>query len=328
MRKGNFHESRPTFMSNQVTTMTRRNQTPDGAVLTTIGNTPLLPLRRILSGQPALALWAKWEGANPSGSLKDRIVHRIVSEALQSGELTPEMTVVEASSGNTGIAMGLVGSLTGLKMRVYMPVTKSRERRRLMRYWGVDLILTSGEDPNSHIHAAEELVARQPEEFFYLNQNGNPANTLAHADGTAAEIWSQTEGRVDVVIAALGTSGTLMGLSTWLKERKREIQIIGVQPAQAQSRIEGLLYVSPDYVPPIYDPDLVDMTLHIPDEEAIADTRLLALREGLFCGISSGACLAAARKLAPELVGRNVVLVLGDRGDRYLSTDLFAGIEA
>jgi cysteine synthase len=296
-------------------------------MLASIGQTPLLPLEYTLPADSGVSLWAKWEGANPSGSLKDRIVHRIVTDALAAGELEPGMTVVEASSGNTGIAMGMVGALLGIPMRVYMPETKSLERRRFMRFWGVDLVLTAGADPNSHIHAAEALVAQRPREFFYLNQNGNPGNVAAHADGTAAEIWAQTEGQVDVVVAALGTAGTVMGLSTWLKERNPDIEVISVQPAQAQSKIEGLLFVSPDYVPPIYDASAVDETVHVPDDEAIAACRLLALREGLFCGISSGACAAAVAQLAPRLKGKRVVTVLGDRGDRYLSTDLFAGIK-
>jgi len=299
-----------------------------GDLLSRIGQTPLLPLRRILPDEPGVSLWAKWEGANPSGSLKDRIVHRIVSEALTDGSLKPGMTVVEASSGNTGIAMGMVGALMGLRMRVYMPETKSLERRRLMRFWGVDLHLTSGEDPNSHIHTAEALVREYPNEYFYLDQNGCQGNVVAHADGTAAEIFAQTDGRVDVVIASLGTSGTLMGLGSWFREHKPAVRIVSVEPAQAQSRIEGLLFVSPDYVPPIYDAGLVDHTIHISDEDAIAEARRLAQSEGLFCGISSGACTAAARQLAPELDGKCVVVVLADRGDRYLSTDLFKGVEA
>lgn len=300
---------------------------PNRGMLAQIGHTPLLELRRTLDSDQATTLLAKWEGANPSGSLKDRIVQRIIDDALAKGELAPGMTVVEASSGNTGIAMGLIGALYGIRMRVYMPESKSLERRRLMRFWGVDLHLTSGADPNSHIHAAEELVRARPREYFYLNQNGSPGNVAAHADGTAAEIWEETNGKVDTVIAALGTSGTLMGLSLWLKARNPKIEIVGVQPQQAQSKIEGLLYVSPDYTPPIYNDDLVDRTLHISDAEAIAETRGLAQREGLFCGISSGACIAAARLLAREGPGKMIVAVLGDRGDRYLSTDLFAGIE-
>ena len=296
------------------------------SILAQIGGTPLLELRHTLDSGPSSTLLAKWEGANPSGSLKDRIVQRIVDDALAKGELTPEMTVVEASSGNTGIAMGLIGALYGIKMRVYMPESKSLERRKLMRFWGVDLRLTSGADPNSHIRAAEELVRAHPREFFYLNQNGSAGNVAAHADGTGAEIWEQTEGKVDTVIAALGTSGTLMGLSLWLKERNPNVEIISVQPQKAQSKIEGLLYVSPDYIPPIYRDDLIDRTLHISDSEAIEETRRLAKREGLFCGISSGACMAAARLLARETPGKTIVAVLGDRGDRYLSTDLFAGI--
>jgi cysteine synthase len=297
------------------------------ALLAQIGNTPLLELDRTLDPQSGTKLYAKWEGANPSGSLKDRIVKRIVDDALADGRLVPGMTVVEASSGNTGIAMGLIGALYGIPMRVYMPESKSIERRKLMRFWGVDLRLTSGADPNSHIRAAEELVRENPDEFFYLNQNGSAGNAAAHADGTAAEIWEQTGGNVDTVIAALGTSGTLMGLALWLKARHPAIEIVGVQPEQAQSKIEGLLYVSPEYVPPIYNDGQIDRTLHISDALAIEETRLLARREGLFAGISSGACVAAARSLAQESPGRRIVVVLGDRGDRYLSTALFAGVE-
>lgn len=297
-------------------------------ILKRIGQTPLLPLGPIPGTQADIKLWAKWEGANPSGSLKDRIVAHIVCSALEDGTLRKGMTVVEASSGNTGIAMGLVGSLLNVPMRVYMPETKSLERRRLMRFWNVDLHITSGDDPNSHIHAAEALIADRPDEFFYLNQNGNPMNVVAHAEGTAAEIWMQTGGKVDTVVAALGTSGTLMGLASWLKEKNPAIEIVSVQPAQAQNKIEGLLFVSDDYTPPIYNHGLIDQTLFISDDDAITQTRQLALREGMFCGISSGACMAAVIQLGSSIDGKRVVVVLGDRGDRYMSTDLFAGISA
>jgi cysteine synthase len=211
-------------------------------------------------------------------------------------------------------------------MRVYMPESKSVERRRLMRYLGVELVLTSGDDPNSHIKAAEALVADDPEHFFYLNQNGCAGNTEAHALGTAAEIWEQTDGKVDVVVAALGTSGTLMGLALGLRERNAQVEVIGVEPTQPKSKIEGLLHVSPEYVPPIYDRSLITETVYVDDDSAIREARHLARREGIFCGISSGATLAAARQLSPRWRGKCVVLVFGDRGDRYLSTGLFADV--
>jgi cysteine synthase len=296
--------------------------TPD-SVLAAIGNTPLWRLGATLPADSGVELFAKWEGANPSGSLKDRVVYRIITDAQKSGTLRPGATVVEASSGNTGISMGLIGQLLGIPMRVYMPESKSLERRRLMRYLGVELVLTSGDDPNSHIRAAEALVAAEPERFFYLNQNGCAGNTEAHADGTAAEIWEQTRGKVDVVVAALGTSGTLMGLALGLRDR-RTVEVIGVEPTQPKSRIEGLLHVSPEYVPPIYDRSLISETVYIDDDTAIREARQLARREGIFCGISSGATVAAVKKLAPRWRGKCVVVVLGDRADRYLSTDLFA----
>jgi len=295
-----------------------------GTLLAAIGQTPLLPLRASVSEDTGIKLYAKWEGANPSGSLKDRIVLQIITDALNSGELTPDITVVEASSGNTGIAMGMVGQLLGLKMRVYMPETKSLERRQLMRYMGVDLVLTSGEDPNSHIHTAEALVAAEPNEYFYLNQNGHSGNVTAHARGTAAEIWEQTEGKVDTVVASLGTSGTLMGLAVGLKDRRQDIEVIGVEPTGTKSKIEGLLHVSPEYTPPIYQPSLIDRTVYIEDQEAIVTARHLARTEGIFCGISSGAVVAAVRHQAEHLRGKHVVVVLADRADRYMSTDLFA----
>jgi cysteine synthase len=306
------------------TKTTPPNHAESGTLLAAIGRTPLLPLRASIAEDTGVKLYGKWEGANPSGSLKDRVVYQIVTDALNSGELTRDATVVEASSGNTGIAMGMVGQLLGLKMRVYMPETKSLERRQLMRYMGVELMLTSGEDPNSHIHAAEALVAADSQRYFYLNQNGNPGNVMAHARGTAAEIWEQTEGKIDVVVASLGTSGTLMGLAVGLKERRPDIEVIGVEPTQTKSRIEGLLHVSPEYTPPIYQPSLVDRTVYIEDDEAIETARHLALAEGLFCGISSGAVVAAVRHQAPDLRGKHVVVVLADRADRYMSTDLFA----
>ena len=315
-----------TLQSSRAHSLPPRSQAGRENVLTAIGNTPLWHLGATLDPESGVELWAKWEGANPSGSLKDRVVHRIVCDALKSGELHPEATVVEASSGNTGIAMGLIGQLMGIRMRVYMPESKSIERRRLMRYLGVDLVLTSGDDPNSHIKAAEALVAAEPERYFYLNQNGCPGNTEAHAVGTAAEIWNQTDGKVDVVVAALGTSGTLMGLALGLRDRNPRIEVIGVEPTQPKSKIEGLLHVSPEYVPPIYDRTLITETVYVDDDSAIRETRALARREGIFCGISSGATVAAVRSLAPRWRGKRVVVVLGDRGDRYLSTELFADV--
>jgi len=290
-------------------------------VLDQIGNTPLVRLRALATPDMADIL-LKMEAWNPSGSLKDRIVKYIVEEAEAAGALKPHHVITDASSGNTGISIAMVAALKGYRSRIYMPETKSVERRKMMRMWGTELVLTSGEDQNSHIWAVEE-AARDSRTFFYLNQNGNPGNWKAHYHGTGKEVVAQTAGRIDCFVAGAGTGGTLVGVARLLKDEGIAASIVAVEPDNAHSKIEGLLYFDGSYVPPIWDRTLISEECLVGDSEAFETARRLAREEGIFCGPSTGAIVSVAMRKARELGrGHTVVAVGCDRGERYLSTKL------
>ncbi len=296
-------------------------------ILERVGNTPLVELKGS-APKPGVRLFAKLEYMNPSGSLKDRIVKFILEKAVREGALTPDKIVVEASSGNTGIAMGLIAGTMGFRSRVYMPSSKSRERRIMMNFYGVELVLTAADNPHSHIEACEELVGHDAERYFYLNQNGNENNSQAHYEGTGREILTDMgDESVDVFLAGLGTGGVLMGVGRRLKEADSRTRIIAVEPTQGISRIEGLLHLDGSYVPPIWHETQVDDHLYVPDAAAEEYTRLLARKEGIFAGISSGANYWAALQVAERLETGNIVFVCGDRGERYLSTPMCEGMD-
>lgn len=291
------------------------------SVLDTIGNTPMIPLRRVTEPGMATVLM-KMEAWNPSGSLKDRIVKYIIEEAENSGTLQAHQIIIDASSGNTGIAIAMVATLKGYRSRIYMPETKSVERRKIMRTWGTELVLTSGADQNSHIWAVQE-AAKDTGTFFYLNQNGNPGNVLAHYHGTGAEIYDQTQGRIDCFVAGVGTGGTLMGVARYLKDKGCRASIVAIEPDDSHSKIEGLLHFDGSFVPPIWDRSSISEQIRVTDEVAFEAARRLAREEGIFCGPSTGAILSVALAKARELgSGRTVVAVACDRGERYLSTKL------
>ena len=291
------------------------------SVLDTIGNTPLIPLRRMTEPGMATVLM-KMEAWNPSGSLKDRIVKYIIEEAERSGTLKAHQIIIDASSGNTGIAIAMVATLKGYRSRIYMPETKSVERRKIMRIWGTELVLTSGADQNSHIWAVQE-AAKDTGTFFYLNQNVNPGNVLAHYDGTGAEIYTQTRGRVDCFVSGVGTGGTLMGVARYLSDKGCPARIVAVEPDDSHSKIEGLLHFDGSFVPPIWDRSLITEQIRVTDAVAFEAARRLAREEGIFCGPSTGAILSVALDKARELgEGQTVVAVACDRGERYLSTKL------
>jgi cysteinyl-tRNA synthetase len=290
-------------------------------VLELIGNTPLIPLRRMVGPRMA-AILMKMEAWNPSGSLKDRIVKYIIEDAEATGVLKRHHIIIDASSGNTGIALGMVASLKGYRSRIYMPETKSIERRKIMKTWGTEIVLTSGADQNSHIWAAEQ-AAKDTDTFFYLNQNANEGNVLSHYHGTGAEIWAQTQGRIDCFVAGAGTGGTLMGVARYLRDKGSQAQVVGIEPDNPKSKIEGLLHFDGTFVPPIWDSSLISQQRRVSDEVAFETARRLAREEGLFCGPSTGAILAVALEKARELgEGKTVVAVACDRGERYLSTKL------
>ncbi len=295
----------------------------DTTILDMIGNTPLVRLQRMT--EPGMAdVYLKMESFNPTGSLKDRIVKYIIEEAEKEGRLKPHHIITDASSGNTGIAVGMVASVKGYRSRIYMPETKSVERRKIMRAWGTEIVLTTGEDQNSHIWAVEE-AAKDTDTFFYLNQNGNPGNWKAHYFGTGEELLHQRDGRIDTFVAGVGTGGLLMGVAKRFDDAGVRSRIVAVEPDNSHSHIEGLLHFDGSYVPPIWDESLISERVQVSDEAASETARRLAREEGIFCGISTGAttwrALEEARRLGE---GKIVVAIAGDRGERYLSTALFS----
>jgi len=292
------------------------------SVLDLIGNTPLVELTRLV--EPGMArVLLKMESYNPSGSLKDRIVRYIIERAEEEGTLRPHHIITDASSGNTGIAIGMVAALKGYRSRIFMPETKSVERRKIMQAWGTELVLTTGEDQNSHIWAVTE-AAKDTDTYFYLDQNGNPGNWEAHYHGTAAELLQQTGGTVHSFVAGAGTGGVLMGVARRFREAGVAARMVAVEPDNPHSHIEGLLHFDGSYVPPIWDESLVDVKVRVTDADAFETARRLAREEGIFCGVSTGAttwmALQEARRLGE---GGVVVAIAGDRGERYLSTGLF-----
>lgn len=297
--------------------------TDSDGLLETIGNTPLIELRRS-SPNPGVKIWAKLELANPSGSLKDRIALHMIEAAEARGELEPGMTIIEATSGNTGIALGMVAAVKGYSLKLFMLENKTLERRKMLRFWGADLVLTTKDDPDSHIFGAQELIADRPEEFFYINQNENPDNIAAHSQGTTAEIARQLDGAVDAFVAGFGTGGTLMGAARFFRDQGLDTRIVAVEPGgEPRAKIDGLKHSSEAYQPLIYDRHLVDETIEIQEDDAYETTRRIARREGLIAGLSSGAALWAAQQIASRMDKGNLVVIFGDRGERYFSTRLF-----
>ncbi len=292
------------------------------SILDLIGNTPLVELTRMV--EPGMArVLLKMESYNPTGSLKDRIVKYILERAEADGTLKPHHIITDASSGNTGIAIGMVAALKGYRSRIFMPETKSIERRKIMRAWGTELVLTTGEDQNSHIWEVTE-AAKDTDTYFYLDQNGNPGNWEAHYHGTAAELVEQTDGVLHAFVAGAGTGGVLMGAARRFREAGMDTRIVAVEPDNPHSHIEGLLHFDGSYVPPIWDESLVDEKVQVSDEDAFETARRLAREEGIFCGVSTGATTWMALREARRLgEGRVVVAIAGDRGERYLSTGLF-----
>jgi cysteine synthase len=292
-------------------------------VLSQIGNTPLVRLHR-LSPEGGATIWAKLELANPSGSLKDRIALHMIEEAERRGELAPGMTIVEATSGNTGIALGMVAAVKGYKLKLFMLENKTLERRKLLRYWGADLVLTTQDDPDSHIFGAQELVAREPERYFYINQNENEDNVLTHYRTLVPEVAEALDGRVDAFVAGFGTGGTLMGAARYFREHRIPARIVAVEPGgEPRAKIDGLKHSSEAYQPLIYDRSFIDETIEVPEDDAYRVTREIASKEGILAGLSSGASCWAAQRVAERMEGGNVVAVFGDRGERYFSTRLF-----
>ncbi len=283
-----------------------------------IGNTPLLALRRI-NPWPDVTLLVKLEGNNPAGSVKDRPALNLIRAAEASGKLRAGARLIEATSGNTGIALAMVAAARGYRMRLIMPRTMSQERRDAMQAYGAELVLVE----NGMEEARDLALAMEARgEGLVLDQFNNPANPDAHYQSTGPEIWRQSEGAVTHFVSAMGTTGTIMGVSRYLKEQNPAVQVIGLQPAEG-SQIPGIRRWPAAYLPAIFEPQRVDRVLDVTQEEALVMMRRLAREEGICCGVSSGGAVAGALRVAAEIKQGVVVAIICDRGDRYLSTGVF-----
>ncbi len=294
-------------------------------VLSAIGNTPLVELVN-LCRNPKVRVLAKLEGHNPGGSVKDRPAHYMIMKAEESGELTREKTIVEPTSGNMGIALAMIGATKGYRVKLFMPECVSLERRRVLEAFDTDLVLTPAtEGTDGAIRRTEQFVDEEPGLYYRPDQFNNPNNVLAHYETTGPEIISQTNGEVDVLVAGMGTTGTLMGTGSYLQEVKPEVRVIGVEPTLGHA-IQGLKNMNESIVPAIYRPASLDDKLTIEDDDAYEMARSLAVNEGLFVGMSAGAAVAGALRIADDMREGTVVVILPDRGDRYLSTTLFRSV--
>ncbi|MCK7544443.1 cysteine synthase CysM [Marinobacter bryozoorum] len=287
-----------------------------------VGHTPLVRLQR-MPGDTSNVVLAKLEGNNPAGSVKDRPAISMIQEAEKRGEIRPGDTIIEATSGNTGIALAMAAAIKGYRMKLIMPANMSEERRASMRAYGAEIITVSKEEG---MEGARDLATRMQEEGegTVLDQFANPDNPLAHYRTTGPEIWEQTKGRVTHFVSSMGTTGTIMGVSRYLKERNPDVQIIGLQPREGSS-IPGIRRWPEEYLPRIYDATRVDQVLDVGQDEAEETMRALAREEGIFCGVSSGGSIAAALKLSQQVENAVIVAIICDRGDRYLSTGVFPG---
>lgn len=285
-----------------------------------VGNTPLVRLQRI-PGVTSNVLLAKLEGNNPAGSVKDRPALSMIMQAEKRGDIKPGDTLIEATSGNTGIALAMVAAMRGYKMILVMPENQSIERRQSMCAYGAELVLTSKE---GSMELARDMAEKLRDEGrgVILDQFANADNPLAHYQGTAPEIWRDTQGGITHFISSMGTTGTIMGCSRYFKEKNPHIQIIGAQPEEG-AQIPGIRKWPEAYLPKIYDTQRVDKLVNVGQQEAEEMTRRLASEEGIFCGISSGGALAVALRVAQTVQNATIVFIVCDRGDRYLSTGVF-----
>lgn len=290
------------------------------SILDLVGNTPMVALKSI-SANPDVTIYAKLEGNNPGGSVKDRAAYGMIKGALDRGEIKPGIKLIEATSGNTGIALAMIASLFGVEIELVMPEDATRERVLTMEAFGAKVILTPKEaSMEGSIDYANEQVAKGG--YHMLNQFANPDNYGMHYKTTGPEIWRDTNQGVTHFVSAMGTTGTIMGVSKYLKEQNNQVQIVGCQPTEG-SRIPGIRKWPEAYLPKIFDKSRVDRVMDISEEEAKAMTRRLAKDEGIFCGMSSGGAVSAAERISRELDRGVLVCIICDRGDRYLSSDLF-----
>jgi cysteine synthase A len=298
-----------------------------------VGHTPLVRLRRVTEGAGADVV-AKLEYFNPGGSVKDRIGVAMLDAAEEAGLIKPDTIILEPTSGNTGIALAMVAAARGYKLVLTMPDTMSNERRILLRAYGAEIVLTPGKEGMPGAIAKAEELAKSDQRYFIPQQFENPANPAIHRATTAEEVWKQTDGKVDIFIAGVGTGGTITGVGQVLKERKPDVKVIAVEPSASpvlsggQKGPHPIQGIGAGFVPPVYDEDVVDEVIQVGNEEALELARRLASEEGLLAGISSGAAVVAALEVArrPENKGKQIVVVLPSNGERYLSTVLFSDL--
>ena len=285
-----------------------------------IGNTPLIELEQIPVNKN-VKIYCKLEGQNPGGSVKDRAALGMINGALERGDIKPGDTLVEATSGNTGIALAMIAAIKGLEIKLLMPENATEERIKSMKAYGAEVILTSAEKT---IEYSRQLAEEMADEhgYFQLNQFANPDNYRMHEKTTGPEIWRDTKGKITHFVSAMGTTGTIMGVSRYLKSQNSDVQIVGTQPTEGSS-IPGIRRWSPEYLPKIFESERVDQTVDVSQAEATEMARRMAKEEGIFAGMSSGGALTAALKVAENLDEGVIVCITCDRGDRYLSSDLF-----
>ena len=303
-----------------MTSLARPTRECTSSILDQIGNTPLIRLQK-LAGIPAgVELYAKAEHFNPGGSVKDRPGLNMILDGEQTGKLTPSKIILDATSGNTGIAYAMIGAAKGYRVQLCLPANASLERKRILRAYGAEVVLTNpAEGSDGAIRKCRELYFSSPEKYFYPDQYNNPANWLAHYETTGREIWRQTEGRITHFVTGLGTSGTFIGVGRRLREYSRSVRLVSMQPASGFHGLEGLKHMATAIVPGIYDATVADENITVETEEAYEMVKRLSREEGLLVGISSGANVAAALKVARQ-IGRGVVVtVFCDSADQYLS---------
>lgn len=291
-------------------------------ILQTIGNTPLVKINNMCS-KPGIEIFAKLEGFNPSGSIKDRIAVKMIEQAEQSEQLYKGKTIMEATSGNTGISLAMIGRVLGYKVEIVMSSAVSVERRKMIEAFGGKIILTDeNQGTDGAIRECKRRVKENPDKYFNCDQFSNEYNKLAHYRTTAEEIWQQTNGKLTHFVSALGTSGTIMGVGMGLREHNKKIRIIEAQPVEGHY-IQGLKNMKEAIVPSIYKPNEIDRHIMIDSEDAFATARDIVAKEGIFVGMSSGAAMLAALKIAEETENAKIVVIFPDRGEKYLSTPLF-----
>jgi cysteine synthase B len=292
------------------------------SLIESIGSTPIVEIGSLVHN-PNVRIMAKLEGNNPGGSIKDRPARHMILAAEASGELTYDKVILEPTSGNTGIALAMIAAARGYRIKLVMPACVSMERRSVLEAYNAEIVLSPGcEATDGAIRMAHKIYAADPDKYYMPNQYANPNNVLAHCETTAPEIMRQTDGAITHFVAGMGTSGTLMGVAKYFRKAKPDVKIIAVEPVLGH-KIQGLKNMQEAIVPPIYDQSAFHSKMVVQDDDAFETARQLATQEGIFCGMSGGAAVAGALRLASELESGLIVVIIPDRGDRYLSTNLF-----